>query len=139
MTVIEQAVAGFTSPYSGENSFDAHPAGRELADASLSAGFAPWPGGQIWFDPEAGQGRPLGDSRGVAGYIDAEAPRSGVSAPYVHVQRLFLRQTFGLGGRTEAVDADEDQLSGARDVDRIDLTVGRFSVVDIFDLNDFAR
>lgn len=139
ITLIEQGLAGFPSPYSGENSLDARPAGRETANATLSAGLRPWRGAELWVDPEIGQGLALSDSRGVAGYIDGEAPRGGSPSVYMRVQRLFLRQTFDLGGESQTIDADADQLRGKHDSNRIELTLGKVAVGDIFDLNDYAH
>jgi high affinity Mn2+ porin len=139
VTVVEQALAGFSSPYRGEHSLDPAPRGRETLNATLFAGFSPWKGAQIWVNPELGQGLALSDSKGVAGYVNAEAPRGGSSTPYVRIQRLFLTQTFNLSGKSEAVDGDENELRGAHDENRIVVTVGKFSVVDIFDLNSYAH
>jgi high affinity Mn2+ porin len=55
------------------------------------------------------------------------------------VQRLFLRQTLDLGGETQAVAPDQNQLGGADTANRIIATIGKFSVVDIFDTNQFAH
>ena len=53
--------------------------------------------------------------------------------------RLFYRHTFGLGGATENVADDFNQLAGTRDVSRVTLTAGRFAVNDIFDQNAYAH
>lgn len=137
-TVIEQGELGFVSPYRGENSLDPSPRGREAVNATLFAGGSPWAGAQIWANPEFEQGAALSDSRGVAGYLNAEAPRGGSSAPVVRLQRLFLAQTVNLGGKLEHVDGDENVLAGYRRTDRIVLTIGKFAVGDIFGVNDIA-
>ena len=54
-------------------------------------------------------------------------------------QRLFLRQTWGLGGGEEAVEADLNQMAGAVDKNRVVLTVGNFSTLDVFDDNAYAK
>ena len=139
VTVVEQALAGFPSPYSGDYSLDPAPRGRETMNATLFAGFSPWSGGQIWINPEVGQGLALSDSKGVASYLNAEAPRGGSSAAYFRIQRLFLAQTFNLGGKPEVVDGEENELRGVRDTNRLVVTLGKFSVADIFDANDYAH
>jgi len=138
-TVVEQGVAGFPSPYSGENSLGAAPRGLETLNATLFAGFSPWKGAELWVDPEVGQGAALSDSKGVASYLNAEAPRGGSSAPYFRVQRLFLTQTLNLGGKSESVEGDQNVLAGSHDENRVVLTLGKLSVTDIFDLNDYAH
>jgi high affinity Mn2+ porin len=138
-TFVEQAVAGFPSPYSGENSLGASPRGRETMNATLFAGASPWKGAEIWINPEVGQGAALSDSKGVASYLNAEAPRGGASSPYFRLQRLFLTQTFDLGGASEAVEGDQNVLAGSHDENRVVLTMGKLSVADIFDLNDYSH
>ena len=139
ITVVEQALAGFSSPYEGDYSLDSAPRGRETMNATLFAGFSPWRGAQIWVNPEVGQGLALSDSKGVASYLNSEAPRGGSSTAYVRIQRLFLAQTFNLGGKSEAVDGEENELRGAHDANRVVVTLGKFSVADIFDANDYAH
>jgi high affinity Mn2+ porin len=44
-----------------------------------------------------------------------------------------------MGGTEEAVEAKADQLGGSRSADRWVFTVGKFSVTDIFDTNQYAH
>jgi high affinity Mn2+ porin len=138
-TLTEQANPAFTSPYSGPNSLNPRANGRETFDATLYAGVRPWAGGEIWIDPEIDQGFGLSDTLGVAGFPSGEAYKVGKSAPYLKLQRLFLRQTIDLGGASEAVEPDLNQLGAKRTEDRLVLTVGKLSVVDIFDTNSLAH
>ena len=55
------------------------------------------------------------------------------------MQRAFLRQTVNLGGETLRVDSDLNQLAGSESENRIVITAGKFSVVDIFDTNLYAH
>ena len=55
------------------------------------------------------------------------------------MQRWFLRQTIDLGGETQEVKADQNQLAGSQSADRLVFTVGKFSVVDVFDTNKYAH
>ena len=63
----------------------------------------------------------------------------GATTPYLRVPRLFIRQVVDLGGATESVESQANQLSGTRTHDNLVLTVGKFSVVDIFDTNAYAH
>jgi high affinity Mn2+ porin len=75
----------------------------------------------------------------VAGFPSGEAYKVGRAAPYFRLQRLFIRQTIDLGGEPESIDADLNQLAGAQTADRLVITVGKFSVPDIFDTNSYAH
>jgi high affinity Mn2+ porin len=55
------------------------------------------------------------------------------------VQRYFVRQTIDLGGETQKVDADINQFAGTQTANRLVLTIGKFSVVDVFDTNKYAN
>ena len=129
----------FHAPYTGPQSLQPGANGRETFDATLYAGFRPWPGGEIWINPEVDQGFGLSGTFGVAGYPSGEAYKLGKSAPYVLVQRGFLRQTIDLGGETETLEPDLNQLGGLQTANRLVLTIGKYSVVDIFDTNRYAH
>jgi high affinity Mn2+ porin len=137
-TFVSQYALPFRAPYSGQNSL-APNAGRETWDVDLYLGFRPWKGAEIWIDPEIDQGFGLSGTFGVAGFPSAEAYKVGSSYPYARIPRAFLRQTIDLGGDAQKVDAGINQFAGTQTADRIVITVGKFSVVDIFDKNKYAN
>jgi high affinity Mn2+ porin len=137
-TFVGQYALPFRAPYSGQNSL-APNAGRETFDFDLYLGYRPWKGAEIWIDPEIDQGFGLSGTFGVAGFPSAEAYKVGQTYPYARIPRAFLRQTIDLGGDTQKVDAGINQFAGTQTTDRIVITVGKFSVVDIFDKNKYAN
>jgi len=138
-TLTWQLQPAFRAPYTGPQSLNPANNGRETVDATLYAGFRPWRGGEIWLNPEVDQGFGLSNTFGVAGYPSGEAYKRGKSAPYILVQRGFLRQTVDLGGETEKLEPDLNQLGGTQTVDRLVFTIGKYSIVDIFDTNKYAH
>ena len=138
MTYTVQATDGFNAPYSGPNSLS--PARNdETADATLFLGAKLWRGAEFWINPEIDQGFGLDNTLGVAGFPSGEAYKVGAYHPYFRLSRAFLRQTIDEGGEQESVDAVANQLGGSRNADRWVFTVGKFSVVDIFDNNQYAH
>ena len=137
-TLVSQYALPFRAPYGGQNSLASN-AGRETLDVDLYLGFRPWKGAEIWIDPEIDQGFGLSGTFGVAGFPSAEAYKVGSAYPYARIPRAFLRQTIDLGGDTQKVDAGINQFAGTQTADRIVVTVGKFSVVDIFDKNKYAN
>src|SRR6266478_2434855 len=129
----------FRSPYQGPHSLSPAANGRETLDATLYAGVRPWPGAEIWINPEVDQGFGLSTTFGVAGYPSGEAYKLGKVDPYFLVQRGFLRQTIDLGGRREKLEPDLNQLGGTQTSTRLVFTIGKYSVVDIFDTNTYAH
>jgi len=137
-TFVTQYAPPFRSPYSGQNSL-APDQVRETFDLDLFLGYRPWQGAEIWINPEIDQGYGLSGTFGLAGFSSAEAYKVGSTYPYARLPRLFLRQTIDLGGEAQKVDAGINQFAGSQTADRLVITVGKFSVVDIFDQNKYAH
>jgi high affinity Mn2+ porin len=137
-TLLSQYALPFRAPYGGQNSLASN-SGRETLDVDLYLGFRPWQGAEIWVNPEIDQGFGLSGTFGVAGFPSAEAYKVGAALPYARIPRAFLRQTIDLGGDVQKVDAGINQFSGSQTTDRLVITVGKFSVVDIFDSNKYAH
>lgn len=103
-------------------------------------GFRPWQGGELYLDPEITQGVPFtGGLVGMGGFYNGEITRAAGSTPKLYRQRLFLRQTWNMGGGSEAVESDLNWMAGSVDKNRFVLTAGNFSTLDIFDKNRYAN
>lgn len=137
-TYVEQETDGFRAPYRGPNSLTAD-AGRETFDATLYLGARLWQGAEAWVNPEIDQGFGLDGTLGLAGFPSAEAYKVGKHQPYLRLPRLFLRQTLNLGGTLEPVDPAANQFAGLRSSNRWVFSVGKFSVTDVFDVNQYAH
>lgn len=139
LTYINQWHNSFKAPYSGTNSLDARARNNETADVSLMVGRRLWTGAQAWIYGEYDQGFGFNNTVGAAGFPNGEAYKVGANTPYFRLPRAFVRQVFPLGAEMETVDAAAGQLAGSRPVDNVILTIGKFSVVDIFDNNSYAH
>jgi high affinity Mn2+ porin len=133
LTVATQAHPAFSAPYTGRNSM--RPSGESATSVvtDLFLGARAWPGAEVHLQPELSGGRGLSSTLGVAAFPSGEVYRIGNPEPTLFVGRAFLRQTLGLGGGRAAVEADLNRLAGAADRDRLTVTVGKFSVPDVFD------
>ena len=132
-TLMGQETDRFHSPYAGANSLRPDPGGRETYDLTGYIGVRAWSGGEVWVDPEIDQGFGLSNTSGVAGFPSGEAYKIGKTNPYLRLQRVFVRQTFDLGGDSSTVDPDQNVFGGKQSADRIVVWVGKFGVTDIFD------
>jgi high affinity Mn2+ porin len=137
-TYVEQDTSGFNAPYRGPNSLSPN-IGAETTDATLYLGARLWPGAEAWFNGELDQGHGLDDTLGAAGFPSGEAYKVGRNQPYFRLQRAFVRQTLNLQGDSQEVEAAANQLRSSRSDDRVVITIGKFSVVDIFDMNQYAH
>ncbi len=138
-TFTDQYHPAFRSPYVGPQSLNPGSRGDETWDVTAYAGVRPWSGAEFWVNPEVNQGFGFSDTFGLAGFSSAESYKLGSEDPYVRIQRLFIRQTIDLGGEVQKLDPDANQLGGTTTNDRIVITVGKFSLVDMFDNNKYAH
>jgi len=138
-TFVDQYHPAFASAFSGPNSLNPGSRADETVDVTLYAGIRPWHGAEFWINPEIDQGFGLNDTLGIAAFSSAEAYKVGAADPYVRIPRLFLRQTLNLGGAPTEIDPDINVLGDQQTADRAVFTIGKFSVTDIFDTNDYAN
>jgi high affinity Mn2+ porin len=137
-TYVEQQTDSFNAPYAGANSLSPNQ-GRETTDATLYLGTRLWPGAEMWIAPELDQGFGLDNTLGVAGFPSGEAYKVGKNQPYLRLSHAFVRQTINSDGDLRRVDADLMQLGGSRSANRWVFTLGKFSVTDVFDTNQYAH
>jgi high affinity Mn2+ porin len=138
MTYTVQATDGFHAPYRGPNSLSPSN-NEETVDATLFLGARLWRGAEFWINPEIDQGFGLDNTLGVAGFPSGEAYKVGANHPYFRWQRAFVRQTIDEGGERESVEGLANQLGGYRSPNQWVFTVGKISIVDIFDTNQYAH
>lgn len=138
-TDIVQYHPGFPANYGGPNSLSSANEVKETVSLDLLAGARLWRGAEAHVDGLVWQGFGLSKTLGVEAFPNGEAFRLGTKVPNVNIARLFLRQTFDLGGEEEEVADELYQLAGRRDVSRVTLTLGKFSAKDIFDNNAYAN
>jgi high affinity Mn2+ porin len=139
LTYIEQGYPAFRSPYQGTNSLAGAGQIQNTTSATAFVGYRPLDGIEIYVNPELMQGFGLSNTLGVAGFPNGEAQKSNFPMPRIDIARLFVRQTFGLGGEQETVEDGPNQLAGKQDISRITVTAGRFAVIDIFDGNLYSH
>ncbi|HEY2138153.1 MAG TPA: HoxN/HupN/NixA family nickel/cobalt transporter [Xanthobacteraceae bacterium] len=137
-TYIEQGYFAFHSPYQGANSLSGASQIRNTATATAFLGLRLWDGAEFYVNPELDQGSGLSDTFGLAGFPNGEAQKSGFPVPRLNIDRVMLRQTFGLGGPQEEIADGPNQLPGKQDISRITVTAGKLSVGDAFGLNTYS-
>jgi high affinity Mn2+ porin len=138
-TYITQTHGAFGAAYSGANSLRTIRETKDSFSATLFLGVRLWSGAEFYADPEVIKGRGLSNVTGIAGFPNGDVARVGDGDWKFYHARIFLRQTWGLGGESEAVAPDQHQLGGAQDTRRIVLTAGNFSAADLFDDNAYSR
>ena len=139
VTNVTQWHRRFRSPYAGTNSLGAAGRTEETTDVTIYAGIRPWRGAELWVNQELDQGFGLSNTVGAAGFPSGEAYKIGANAAYLRLPRVFLRQTIALDSHFEPVTSAANQLAGTVSAESVVLTLGKFSVTDIFDTNSYAH
>lgn len=138
-TYLWQKKPAFSADYSGENSLVTAAEKSYTFTTTAYLGFRPWQDGELYLNAEVTQGVPFSSLTGLGSFTNGEVTRVGGTNPKVYRQRVFLRQTWNLGGGDEKIEADLNQMAGSVDKNRFALTVGNFSTLDVFDDNTYAK
>lgn len=138
-TYIWQKKPSFSAAYSGLNSLKPQAEKSYSFSATAALGWRAWDGGELYLDPELVQGVPLSDLTGLGGMTNGEQQKTSGPNPKLYRARLFVRQTWQLGGDKAAVESDANQLAGMVDQRRIVVTAGNLAVIDLFDNSAFAH
>jgi high affinity Mn2+ porin len=138
-TYVMQWHPDFNAPYTGPNSLTPFSNSAQTSDVTLYLGRRLWNGAEIYINPEYDQGFGLNNTLGLAGFPSAEAYKVGSQDPYFRLPRLFLRQTFDLGGERVTLEDQPNQVATTTTANNVVVTLGKFSVVDIFDTNKYAH
>lgn len=138
-TYIWQKKPSFSAPYTGVNSLSPFTEKSYSFSSTAALGWRPWTGAELYVNPELVQGVPLSGLTGLGGMTNGEQQKTGGPNPTFYRARLFLRQTWALGGQTVAVESDANQLAGMVDRTRIVVTAGNLAIIDIFDNSAFAH
>jgi high affinity Mn2+ porin len=139
LTAIEQGYPAFHSPYEGANSLSGANQAKNTVSATAFVGYRLWDGTEIYINPEITQGFGLSDTVGVAGFPSLEAQKAAFPMPRVDIARVYVQQTFGLGGEQESIEDGPNQIAGTKDISRLTIIAGKLSVEDFFDNNAYAH
>ncbi|MGA2134863.1 MAG: carbohydrate porin [Bryobacteraceae bacterium] len=138
-TSIGQTHGTFNSPYSGPFSLQDYRENDVSLTTTLFFDARLAPNLQLVFDPEIAGGRGFSGVNGLANPSNGELPRVATATPKPYIARLYLTYDFGFGSEKEHVESDANQLAGDRPMVRYTITVGRFSLTDFFDNNDYTH
>ena len=138
-TYVWQKDEAFHSPYASVNSLSSDAHKSYSFTATVALGVRLWQGSELYLNPEVSQGVAFSNLTGLGGFTNGELARTSGAKPVLYHARLFLRQTWGLGGGTEEVESGANQLAGHVDKNRVVMTLGNVSVLDIFDNNIYSH
>lgn len=141
MTYNWQKHPAYQAAYTGPNSII--PTAEKMYTFTTTGffGIRPWQGGELYLTPEISQGVPFSTNLiGMGGFTNGEITRAAGTNPTLYRQKLFLRQTWNNGGTPQRIESGlNNQMAGWVDKNRVVLTVGNFSTLDVFDPNTYAK
>lgn len=138
-TYIYQYKPSFRSTYEGPHSLSADNEKQNSVTATLYIGAKLWKGAELYVNPELAGGSGLSGAEGMAGSSNGETFRAGDPSPTLYLARLFLKQTFALGKKTEWEDDNPNQIGEKLPVNRLSFYFGKMSIGDLFDNNEYSN
>ncbi|WP_235840055.1 carbohydrate porin [Derxia lacustris] len=139
VTLIGQTKPRFNAAYSGPLSLKSEYERSYSMSATAFLGWKPFANTELFANPEVVQGLPLSRLAGLGGLTNGEMQKVGGTKPTLHRARLFMRQTFNLGGEQEQLEQGQNQFAHSVDRRRVVVTLGNFAANDVFDDNDIAH
>ncbi len=138
-TYINQRYNNFTSSYSGQNSLSSLKSMSYTWSGTLFLGARLAPNTDIYFNPEVISGVPFSNLTGLGGFSNGEANKSsGLNAKF-YSARAFLRQTINQEGDKVVLENEANQITQTVSSNRVVVTAGQFSTLDIFDDSKYAK
>src|SRR5215468_4248494 len=137
-TYIRQFKPAFSAPYSGTNSLTPDRAYSYSLTGTLFAGAKLTDTLEFYFNPEAAQGVPFSELHDVAGFTNAEIARTSEPTLKAYVARAFFRQTWNLDNEWKPQPSAPNQVATSYAAERVVLTVGVISMLDIFSVIDYS-
>ena len=138
-TYLRQWKPAFSSPYAGTNSLSAASAASYSFTSTLYLAARIGGGWEAYFNPEFTQGVPFSELKGVGGFTNGELARTSGPSLIAYTARVFVRKTWNLGGEWEDQVSEANQVATRYSAERVVLTVGKMSVLDVFDAMDYSR
>ncbi|HWU43953.1 MAG TPA: carbohydrate porin, partial [Bdellovibrio sp.] len=137
-TIVTQGHYPFTSPYQGKNSFvSVEDAQTSITNTYFGGIKGSW--GEFYINPELAAGSGLSKTLGIAGFPNGEIYRVDNAAPKWNIARFYVKKVFGLGGETEKIEDEINQVATSYDVKRFSVVLGKFALNDFFDNNTFSH
>lgn len=138
-TYVNQRYNNFTSSYSGPNSLNAQKSMSYTWSGTLFFGARVAPNTDIYFNPEVISGVPFSGLEGLGGFTNGEGSKATGAQAKFYSARAFVRQTFNQEGDKVVLENEANQITQTVSSNRIVVTAGQFSTLDIFDDSRYAK
>ncbi|HVP08185.1 MAG TPA: carbohydrate porin [Burkholderiales bacterium] len=138
-TYAYQAKPALHSPYEGQNSLRGARERGYTVTATMFLGARLPQGTELYLNPEVVQAVGFSGLHGLGGFANGEFQRGSGPELKLYRARLFLRHAWNLGGDLEEQASEANQVRTRYKAERLVLTLGNVSVLDVFDALDYSR
>jgi high affinity Mn2+ porin len=136
--IILQWHGSFPAKYTGTNSLRPEAENGTSKVYTLYLGYEVTSMTEVFFDMESAGGHGLSNALGLAGVTNLDVVRNTTLSQDPYVARLMLRQIIPLTDERVEAERDELHLATSLPARRIEFRIGKFDVVDFFDLNTWG-
>jgi hypothetical protein len=128
----------FHADYSGPHSFE-HASEQAASEVTtLYSGFQFDRSTEAICDFESARGSGLSQVLGLGGFTNVDAVRNPELSAAPYIARLWIHKMFAFGGDTVAVERNPVSMLTGLPMRRLDFYLGKFDLVDFFDVNSVA-
>lgn len=136
--IILQWHGAFPAKYTGTNSLRPEGENGTSKVYTLYLGYELTSTTEVFFDVESAGGHGLSDALGLAGITNLDVVRNTTLSQDPYMARLMLRQIIPLSDERVEAERDELHLATSLPARRIEFRIGKFDMVDFFDLNTWG-
>jgi hypothetical protein len=129
---------GFPAAYSGTNSFRAVPENATSKVYTLYLGYELRKTTEVFLDIESAGGHGLSNALGMAGFTNLDVVRNPTLSQDPYVARIMIRQIIPLSNQKLDATRGPFGLATSLPARRIEFRLGKFSMVDFFDVNSYG-
>ena len=138
-TYINQRYNNFTSSYSGMNSLAAQKSMSYTWSGTLFFGARVAPDTDVYFNPEVISGVAFSGLTGLGGFSNGEGSKAVGAQAKFYSARAFMRHTINQEGDKVVLENEANQITQTVSSNRVVVTAGQFSTLDIFDDSRYAK
>ena len=138
-TYVNQRYNNFTSSYAGQNSLSALKSMSYTWSGTLFFGARLAPNTDVYFNPEVISGVPFSGLVGLGGFTNGEGSKATGAQAKFYSARAFVRQTINQEGSDVLLENEANQITQTVSSNRVVITAGQFSTLDIFDDSRYAK
>ena len=138
-TYVNQRYNNFTSSYSGLNSLSELKSMSYTWSGTLFFGARLAPNTDVYFNPEVISGVPFSGLTGLGGFTNGEGSKATGAQAKFYSARAFLRHTINQTGDQVLLENEANQITQTVSSNRVVITAGQFSTLDIFDDSRYAK